>query len=147
VDDVLRLHDALVLQRDKYAEVAAMSERQRALLESGDLEGLMSLIEAKRARLEEVESVKRGVADAMQRWPQLRSSCPPEVARRVEAVVEEIRAILEKILRVEEEDRGRFERGRDERAAEIRDLRQRQKLRDAYGQKEQGGAGFVDDKK
>lgn len=147
MDEATRLMEGLIRQRDRYLEVAALAERQRSLLEAGDLDGLMKLIETKRAKLEEVEAVKRETAGLMERWPELRAAAAPEVVRRVEQVVDETRALLEKILKTEEEDRRRFESGRDERAAEIRNLRQRKKLRDAYGQKGEGGPGVIDDKK
>lgn len=147
MDDAARLLDSLSRQRDRYASVAGISERQRALLESNDMDALIDLIDQKRRLLLEIESIKKETADLMERWPSLRASAPAETVRGVEAVVEETRALLERILRIEEEDRARFEQGRQERADELRKLQMRKKMRDAYGQKGSADPGVVDDKK
>lgn len=147
MDDAQKLVEGLRKQRDKYAEVAAIAERQRALLESNDLDALLKLIEEKRARMEEIDAIKRETAGLPDRWPEFRTTLPADVVRDVEAVVGETRSLLEKILKIEEEDRKRFERGRDERSGELRQLQQQKKLRDAYGQKEGENTRFFDDKK
>lgn len=147
MDDAQRLIDGLRKQRDTYAQVAAIAERQRALLEKNDLDALLKLIEEKRARMEEIDASRRETSGLVERWPEFRQQLPADVVRDVEAVVAETRTLLEKILKIEEEDRQRFERGRDDRSAELRNLQQQKKLRDAYGQKGSGDTRFFDDKK
>jgi hypothetical protein len=147
VDDAEKLIDGLRRQREKYGEIAAIAERQGPLLESGDLEALMPLIERKRALMEEIEAIKRDTGGLLQRWPELKPGLPAERVRAVEQVVEETRALLERILRLEEEGRSKVERGRGDKAEEIRQLQKQKRLRDAYGQKEEGESRYLDDKK
>lgn len=147
MDDAGRLIDGLRRQREKYGEVAAVAERQRALLESNDLDELLRLVERKRALIEEIDAIKRETAGLTERWAELRGTLPTEEVRKVEEVVEETRLLLEKILKIEEADRQRIEQGREGRGDELRKLHQQKKLRDAYGQKGEGETRFLDDKK
>ncbi len=146
MDDAARLIDGLRRQREKYGEVAAVAERQRALLESNDLDGLLRLIERKRVLMEEIDAIKRETAGLTERWGEIRGRLPAGEIRAVEAVVEETRLLLEKILKIEEEDRKRIEQGHEGRGEELRKLHQQRKLRDAYGQKGEGETRFLDDK-
>lgn len=146
MEDAAKLIDGLRRQREKYGEVAAVAERQRALLDANDLDGLLRLIERKRALMEEIDAIKREMAGLPERWAELRGRLPADEVRKVEEVVEETRLLLERILKIEEADRQRIEQGREGRGEELRKLHQQRKLRDAYGQKGEGETRFLDDK-
>ena len=104
-------------------------------------------IEKKKALMAEVDKVKKETSDLITRWPDIREETAPEEIKQVEEEVNATRTLLEKIIRIENEDRGMFETEKNARSASIKDLQNRKKLRQMYGGKEGGDSRFLDDKK
>jgi len=146
-NDAHRLIEGLREQRTRYELIAEISGKQRALLEANNLDELLEQIEKKKALMAEVDKVKKETSDLITRWPDIREETAAEEIKQVEEEVNATRTLLEKIIRIENEDRGMFETEKNARSSSIKDLQNRKKLRQMYGGKEGGDSRFLDDKK
>ena len=146
-NDAPRLIEGLREQRTRYELIAEISGKQRALLEANNLDELLEQIEKKKALMAEVDKVKKETSDLITRWPDIRKETAAEEIKQVEEEVNATRTLLEKIIRIENEDRGMFETEKNARSSSIKDLQNRKKLRQMYGGKEGGDSRFLDDKK
>ena len=146
-NDAHRLINGLREQRTRYELIAEISGKQRALLEANNLDELLEQIEKKKSLMAEVDEVKKQTSDLITRWPEIREQSGPEEIKQVEDEVNATRTLLEKIIRIENEDRGMFETEKNARSSSIKDLQNRKKLRQMYGGKEGGDSRFLDDKK
>jgi|TARA_B100001964_G_scaffold163857_1_gene179824 RNase adaptor protein for sRNA GlmZ degradation len=146
-NDAHRLIEGLREQRTRYELIAEISGKQRALLEANNLDELLEQIEKKKALMAEVDKVKKETSDLITRWPDIRKETAAEEIKQVEEEVNATRTLLEKIIRIENEDRGMFETEKNARSSSIKDLQNRKKLRQMYGGKEGGDSRFLDDKK
>ena len=146
-NDAHRLIEGLRAQRTRYELIAEISAKQRALLEANNLDELLEQIEKKKALMAEVDEVKKETSDLITRWPDIRQESGAEEIKQVEDEVNATRTLLEKIIRIENEDRGMFETEKNARSSSIKDLLTRKKLRQMYGGKEGGDSRFLDDKK
>ena len=146
-NDAHRLIKGLREQRTRYELIAEISGKQRALLEANNLDELLEQIEKKKALMAEVDKVKKETSDLITRWPDIREETAAEEIKQVEEEVNATRTLLEKIIRIENEDRGMFETEKNARSSSIKDLQNRKKLRQMYGGKEGGDSRFLDDKK
>ena len=146
-NDAHRLIEGLREQRTRYELIAEISGKQRALLEANNLDELLEQIEKKKALMAEVDKVKKETSDLITRWPDIREETAAEEIKQVEEEVNATRTLLEKIIRIENEDRGMFESEKNARSSSIKDLQNRKKLRQMYGGKEGGDSRFLDDKK
>jgi hypothetical protein len=146
-NDAHRLIEGLREQRTRYELIAEISGKQRALLEANNLDELLKQIEKKKVLMAEVDKVKKETSDLITRWPEIRQETEAEEIKKVEDEVNATRTLLEKIIRIENEDRGMFETEKNARSSSIKDLQNRKKLRQMYGGNESGDSRFLDDKK
>ena len=146
-NDAHRLIEGLREQRTRYELIAEISGKQRALLEANNLDELLEQIEKKKVLMAEVDKMKKETSDLITRWPEIRQETEAEEIKKVEEEVNATRTLLEKIIRIENEDRGMFETEKNARSSSIKDLQNRKKLRQMYGGNESGDSRFLDDKK
>jgi hypothetical protein len=146
-NDAHRLIEGLREQRTRYELIAEISGKQRALLEANNLDELLEQIEKKKVLMAEVDKMKKETSDLITRWPEIRQETEAEEIKKVEEEVNATRTLLEKIIRIENEDRGMFETEKNARSSSIKDLQNRKKLRQMYGGNEGGDSRFLDDKK
>ncbi len=145
-NDATRLIQGLREQRSRYEQIAEISGGQRALLEANNLDGLLKEIEKKKKLMAEVEEIKQETSELISRWPEIREGIEAEKISQVEQEVNATRDLLEKIIQIENQDRGMFETEKSARTSSIRDLQKRKKLRDMYGGNRSGDTRFLDDK-
>jgi hypothetical protein len=146
-NDATRLIEGLRLQRSRYELIAEISGGQRALLEANDLDGLLVQIEKKKGLMAEVDEIKKETSGLIARWPEIRETVQPDQIRVVEQEVNATRDLLEKIIKIENRDRGMFETEKKERSSSLQELQNRKKLRQMYGGNQGGDNRFLDDKK
>lgn len=145
--DVGRFLGALKDQQERYRLMVGVVEEQKRLLDAGDMDGLMALIERKRALMGEIESLEKEISPSRDRWPELKPELDPSEVRQVEEAVGETRQVLQKIVILEEEGRALMSRQRASTAEELKGLMRKKKARGAYGAPGGGDARFYDDKK
>ena len=135
--DAERLLDGLRRQRETYREMAAVAADQQRALEASDMDGLLAVVERKRALLARIEGVERDVAPLRGRWEELRPSTSPALAKEIEDTVVSVRDVLQALVKQEDEGRAALQRQRQTAADELQALMRRSQARNAYG----GGAG------
>jgi flagellar biosynthesis/type III secretory pathway chaperone len=137
VTDAERLLDGLRRQRETYREMAAAAADQQRALEASDMDGLLAVVERKRALLGRIDAVERDVAPLRGRWEQLRPSTPPALAKEIEDTVVSVRDVLQALVKQEDEGRAALERQRQAAADDLKERMRRAQARNAYG----GGKG------
>lgn len=145
--DVAKFLDALRRQQEKYRLMVGVAEEQKRFLEASDVDGLMTLVERKRALMADIDAFEKELAEGKAKWPELRSELDPATLQEVEGAVGETRRLLETLVRLEEEGRLIMERQRDSTAEELKGLMTKKKARGAYGAPGGGGDARFYDKK
>ena len=107
--DVERFLDGLRRQRAKYLEMAAVAVEQRRALEASDMDGLLRVVERKRALLGEIALIDRDVAPFREGWDTLKAGADAAAAKAVEELVTSIRETLKDLVRQEDEGRAALE--------------------------------------
>ena len=147
--DERKLLDGLRRQSEKYREMVAVAEEQRRVLEGDDVDALLKLLDRKRGLLVEVDVVEKEIGGIKAKWPEMKAELDATTIREVERAVEETRSVLESLVKLEEEGKAAMERRRSKTGDELRDLMQKRKVRDAYGEpkKSPPETRFFDDTK
>ena len=125
--------DGLRKQCDRYRAMASAVEGQKTLLSSGDMDALMALVERKRALMGDIEALEKELAPTKANWKELSEGVEADVVREVEQAVEEIRQILQALLKAEDEGRALMEHQRDSVARELKGMMTKEKAWGAYG--------------
>ncbi len=126
--DAERLLDGLRRQRDRYREMGAVAAEQRRALEASDMDGLLAVVERKRALLAEIAGLEKDVAPLRARWDELK----PALAGDLEEVVASTRELLQALLKQEDEGRAALERQRQASADLLKARMQMTRARTAY---------------
>lgn len=125
-----------------YREMARASEEQKDLLTSGNLDGLMSFVERKRALMDEIEALDLGLAPVRERWPEVRGRMAADDVRRVEAVVAETKEALGALVALENEAGAVLRPGGGPGAGPAGGFVHRRRAAGAYGVPEPGFRRF-----
>ncbi len=147
MSDVAKFLDALRRQQEKYRQMVTAVEEQKKLLEASNVDGLMALVERKRALMAEIETLEKELSVAKGRWPEMRSGLDAAAVREVEEAVGRTRQVLETLVRLEDEGRALMQQRRASTGEELKGLMKKKKARGAYGGPSGGDARFFDDTK
>lgn len=131
--DAERLLDGLRRQRDKYREMAGVAAEQARALEASDMDGLLAVVERKRALLAETDALEKDLAPLRARWEELRAGADAALAREIEETVLATRDVLQALVKEEDEGRRALERRRQAEADGLQELLRRKQARNAYG--------------
>ena len=131
--DAARFLDGLRRQQSKYRELTEVAEEQKRVLDGGDIDALMRIVERKRVIMAEVEELEKDLSATKARWAELRSSVDEAALREVEGAVGETKRILQELVRLEDEARAVLERQRDSTAGPLKELMTKKRARGAYG--------------
>jgi flagellar biosynthesis/type III secretory pathway chaperone len=131
--DVARFLDGLRRQQERYRGMIAVVEEQTKLLSARDVDGLLALIERKRALMAEIEALEKDLAPVKERWAEVRAGLDEAARRELDEAVDRTREVLATLLRLEEEGRALMQQRRDATADELKALMTKKKARNAYG--------------
>ena len=145
--DVTGFLEGLRRQQARYRDLAAVAEEQKRVLAASDIDGLMGVVERKRAIMGEIESLEKDLAPTKSRWEDVRRELDEPTIREVEAAVEETRRILQELVRLEDEAREALEKQRASTAEQLKDLMKKKKARGAYGGPAASDPRFMDGQK
>ena len=131
--DAARFLEGLRRQQSKYRELATVAEEQKRVLDGGDIDALMTVVERKRVIMAEIEELEKDLSATKGRWAELRASVDEATIREVEGAVEETKRILQELVRLEDEARAVLERQRISTAEQLKELMTKKRARGAYG--------------
>lgn len=116
-----------------YESVLALAQEQKALIVSGQAEGLMELLARKQRMIAEIERLQNAIRPCKERWDAEGDAWPPALRAPVESVVQALRHILGEIVALE--DAGREELGDSSQKAgqKITQMQKGKAMHRAYG--------------
>jgi hypothetical protein len=131
--DAAAVLERLRLQQAKYRQMVALVEVQRSVFASMDVDGILGLIEQKRSLLSEIDAIEAGLAPIKGDWRRVRAGFTPEEAGELEATLDGTKAVLEELVRLEDEGRALLEKRREEKSEALEGLLRKSRARGAYG--------------
>ncbi|MBI2919447.1 MAG: hypothetical protein HYY18_00015 [Planctomycetes bacterium] len=140
-----KLVDHLRARREWYGHMAELAREQRRLLEENP-DGLLELLERKKAILAQLEALAAGAPAVRAEWDEIRPELSAEEAAPVEAELAEVSAVLEEVVREEEAGRKIAEAARAGAAGDIRVATDARKAAAAYRKPASTPPRFVDRK-
>jgi len=125
--------DRLRAQLAKYREMVGIVAAQRSVFASMDVDGILGMIERKRAILEEIDALEALLAPLKADWANVRSKLSPEESRAVESTLEETQQVLKELVQLEDEGRALLEKRREANSDSLDHLMKKSRARGAYG--------------
>ena len=132
MSDAARFLDGLRRQQEKYREMSAVAASQREAFASLDVDGILGLIEKKRAILTEVERLEAELAPFKADWARVRQEFSPGELRELDQMLDGTQQVLAELVRTEDEGRGMLERRKEGSAPSLQDQVKRGRARNAY---------------
>jgi hypothetical protein len=125
--------DRLRKQHGKYREMADIVASQRSVFNSLDVDGILGLIERKRAILADIERLEAELAPAKADWAKVRASFSPEESRQIQATLDGTQQVLRELVRLEDEGRALLKTRREGPSEAVQEQMQNRRARGAYG--------------
>lgn len=116
-----------------YAELDAMGDRQRTLVDAEDPAPLLALLGERQRVVDELRAADDRFRPLGARLERERAGLSPEERERVDACLEGIAAIAARVRDRDEETQGQLAQRRDSIAAELSGLSKSRTARAAYG--------------
>jgi hypothetical protein len=133
MSEAARVLDRLRLQQEKYRGMVALVSAERPALSSLDVDGVLRLIERKRALLSEIDAIEAELAPIKGDWARIRAGFTPEESRELEATLDGTKRVLEELVGLEDESRALLEKRREEKSEALGGLLRMNRARGAYG--------------
>ena len=133
MSDAAGVLDRLRRQLAKYREMAGIVAAQGSVFASMDVDGILGMIERKRAILAEVGALEAELAPMKAEWAKVRCALTPEESRAVETTLEETQQVLKELVRLEDEGRALLETRHEANAGALDHLMKKSRARGAYG--------------
>ena len=143
--DVEKLLEGFARQRELYEKMVEVTREQNRRIESNEVDALLKVLENKNQLLREIGDIETGAAPLRRQWNEAYKEMDAETVKRVETGIGGTKEVLQALLKLEEEGREMMERQRGTAGDQIRQIQQKRKVRNAYGQKRPGGSQFIDD--
>ena len=140
-----KLVEHLRARREWYGRMAELAREQKRLLEENP-DGLLELLERKKAVLGQLETLAAAAPAVRAEWDAIRAELSAEEAAPVEAELAAVSAVLEEVVREEEAGRRIAEAARAGTAGEIRGAADARKAAAAYRKPASTPPRFVDRK-
>lgn len=145
-DDAMAILGALAEQRACYEEMLSIAAGQRDALLADGPDPLLEVVRRKQQVMERVEAIGRRSAGARDRWVGERDLASPALRSEVDRRADEVAEVLRRLLAAEEEAARMAGALRDETLGRLRQQADTQRLRGAYGKREEEGPKLFDTK-
>lgn len=99
------LIDLLDRQQAIYLQLQCFSHRQTQLIDAGDAEALLSLLDERQRLIDQLMAISREVEPFKQRWPALWTSLDEPAKEELKTHIDAVQAMLDRILQQDERDR------------------------------------------
>jgi hypothetical protein len=109
-------------QAELYRALIGLSREHVDKISAEDVDALMVFLEKKRKIIDEIEQVEVAAEPLRRFWESHKDEAPEPVRASLRAVVDEIRALLEELVEIEEADRRKLGITKDEIEQQMRQL-------------------------
>lgn len=120
-------------QRDIYAQLQELSEKQAALVAEGDAESLLTLLAERQTLIDKLTQLNGRVEPYKQNWPTLWSQLDAQSQRRVQGLIDQVQSLLDRIVQQDERDREALSEQRERIGAQMTRTSQGSAVNKAYG--------------
>jgi hypothetical protein len=96
--------ESLERQVDCYRRLAKLAQLQHVHVEQNRTDALLDVLQSRRATLDEIHRLEQTIGPAKQRWGEYLGSISGQDRSRVEALMNETRALLEEITTADRND-------------------------------------------
>lgn len=134
--DTDRLAELVAQKREILTQLHGLTERQWQLIRDGDMARLLSLLAAKQSFLNHLQKVERHIDPFRMQDPEQRQWRSPTLRQEVRRAASESEALLEQILKVEQQCESQMTHRRDDAAARLQGIHDSTQARAAYLQGE-----------
>jgi len=132
-------------QRDIYAKLLGMSQRQVELVRQTKTDELLSLLAEKRTVLEQLAKLQERLSPAHPEWDDVISALSEQERKELRRIAEEIARLLETILKLDEQGRDELKQLRDVTLTHLKRIGNGKKLVETYKRKKPDpGVKFFD---
>lgn len=131
--DVAALAEGLAEQKRLYLDMEGLASRQKGILEADDHAALARLLAEKQAILGRIGAIETRIADVKLRWKDLREQIDADRRADVENRVEEVGAVLQRLMALEAEGHALLEARRRQTLDHLRQVTRSRQLPKAYG--------------
>ena len=107
-----RLLGLLTEQRDLYAQLRNLSERQSAHIDEGRTEHLLSILSDRQGLVQGLTAINADLAPLRGRMSELSAAAPAADRQRLRSLVDEVQHLLESIIESDDRDRRALEDAR-----------------------------------
>ena len=123
-----------LLQQEKalYARFLELSGQQLAVIQGGDVSELLALLGRKQELLGQIDRVEQELSPAKENWDEVRASLSADERPAVEAMVEEVRRVLEELIALERKGEGLLRQQRQHTLDQIAQTERGCQLGSAY---------------
>lgn len=146
VDVGQKIKTLLETQVKHYCAMKQAVEKQTAYIEALDIGGLTAGTSETRALMRKIRDLEAELRPLRQSWNNLGLDRPVVEKRQIDALIEDIRALITTIQQVKDHNQGLLERSMGQVRQEMTGLRKRKKIAHAYQSKPrlQAQARFID---
>ncbi len=139
--DPVQLIQLLEQQRDLYARLRELSERQRALIARDRPELLLSILRDRQDLVSGLARLNEQLGPFRRNWDALYATLPEEERTRASGLLQEINGLLRGILRTDQEDGALLAVRKQSIAAELADVAGGRTAHAAYARHTGGNGG------
>lgn len=130
-----RLSKSLEESKEAYCALLELEREQGALIESSDLEGVAERISLKQALLESIQGIDDRLHREHRAWQEVRESAPIELRERLQEQVEGLRAVMARILDLQQSNEQNLRLHGEELSGKLREIQQRKSAHRGYQQR------------
>lgn len=120
-------------QKAVYHQLRSLSQRQADEVAAADPESLLNTLSQRQVLIDQLVEISASVEPYKQAWPQFLSQLDEEVRVEIRARIEAVQALLDEIIKQDEQDRLALVGHRARMAGEMQKVRQGSALHKAYG--------------
>lgn len=99
-----RIAMLLTEQRDLYRQLSRLADQQRGLITGDDPERLLAVLAERQRLIERLTAIGRELKPLQANWRHLRENLTAQQVDRIDALVNEVNALLSEILKRDEAD-------------------------------------------
>jgi flagellar biosynthesis/type III secretory pathway chaperone len=138
--DATELIQLLAAKRDQCRALRGLVDQQRQAITGDKPERLLEVLSRRKVILNRLGELAQSLRPYQAEWADVRRRLPEDVRQQVDALVNEINAVLGDILRADEEDTKMLSARKSSTAQQLSSLNAGRKVGSAYAASENAGA-------